>query len=375
MARLGTSKWLMVFEREEDFEHAKLKGKAWWARWFDSTQLWKEETQIDASRDVWLRCFGVPLQAYCVNTLMAIGYVWGEVLGVELGSLESGDLRTGKVCVRTNEMGVMQKEIELRVDNRPFRCQIVEEFGCLKVEGKRLEQEAEKDEPTGTEWRRSLVGRRVGWETGQDDDVAGSDVFPCLERTGKSSGRVREMAFTELEDGVKSVVQAPIGVEERRGQTAKGKVLRGEEGFRNEDISSATRDAESADEDSESIVKETPQTQRGKRQRMLTARAVSPGLGGKEADNLDHLGFYSEDCGPASAFQEIQLVVDLGHYDTVSSEYRMPRSHVFLERISTPTGNTSLQRIRLAQIYRTQGGRSGEMEGLSGGVSRRPRRT
>ncbi|GAB2280111.1 Serine arginine-rich splicing factor 2 [Dionaea muscipula] len=35
MARLGTSKWLMVFEREEDFEHAKLKGKAWWARWFD----------------------------------------------------------------------------------------------------------------------------------------------------------------------------------------------------------------------------------------------------------------------------------------------------------------------------------------------------
>ncbi|GAB2280112.1 hypothetical protein Dimus_014749 [Dionaea muscipula] len=89
----------------------------------------------------------------------------------------------------------------------------------------------------------------------------------------------------------------------------------------------------------------------GKRQRMLTARAVSPGLGGKEADNLDHLGFYSEDCGPASAFQEIQLVVDLGHY-----------------------GNTSLRRIRLARIYRTRGGESGEMEGLSGGVSQRSRR-
>ncbi|GAB2266830.1 hypothetical protein Dimus_001818 [Dionaea muscipula] len=39
------------------------------------------------------------------------------------------------------------------------------------------------------------------------------------------------MAFTELEDGVKSVVQAPIGVEERRGRAMKGKVLRGEEGL------------------------------------------------------------------------------------------------------------------------------------------------
>ncbi|GAB2279760.1 hypothetical protein Dimus_014398 [Dionaea muscipula] len=84
MARLGKLKWLMVFDREEDFEQPKLKGKSWWARWFDSAQLWKEETQVDASRDVWLRCFGVPLQAYCVNTLMAIGYVWGEVLGVDL---------------------------------------------------------------------------------------------------------------------------------------------------------------------------------------------------------------------------------------------------------------------------------------------------
>ncbi|GAB2266831.1 Serine arginine-rich splicing factor 2 [Dionaea muscipula] len=41
-----------------------------------------------------------------------------------------------------------EKEIELRVDNRPFGCRIVEEFGCSKVEGRDWNREGEKDEPT-----------------------------------------------------------------------------------------------------------------------------------------------------------------------------------------------------------------------------------
>ncbi|GAB2270916.1 hypothetical protein Dimus_005777 [Dionaea muscipula] len=120
VARLGSTKWITVLDREEDFEHAKLKEKAWWARWFDSVQPWPEEIQADTSRDVWLRCFRVPMHAYCVNTFMSIGYAWEEVLGVELGSLESGNLVTGRVCIRTKAMSFLQKEIELRVENLSF---------------------------------------------------------------------------------------------------------------------------------------------------------------------------------------------------------------------------------------------------------------
>ncbi|GAB2296803.1 hypothetical protein Dimus_030906 [Dionaea muscipula] len=114
VVRLGRDRVLLTFPSISSLCSALNKEKAWWARWFDSVKQWTKEMTWNYQRQVWLRCCNLPLQAWTINTMISIGQYWGEVLMVDIGDVESGNMEVAR-------------DIQLRVGNMFFRCRIVEE--------------------------------------------------------------------------------------------------------------------------------------------------------------------------------------------------------------------------------------------------------
>ncbi|GAB2284610.1 hypothetical protein Dimus_019065 [Dionaea muscipula] len=92
-----------------------------------SMHPWSKELVLKPLREVWIRCVGIPLHARCPNTFLSIGRHWGEVLSVEFGSVECGDLDDGRIHLLTEMVAPLVVEFKLKVDEMFFDCWIIEE--------------------------------------------------------------------------------------------------------------------------------------------------------------------------------------------------------------------------------------------------------
>ncbi|GAB2268027.1 hypothetical protein Dimus_003003 [Dionaea muscipula] len=288
---------------------------------------------------------------------MTIGYAWGEVVGVELGSLESGDLRIGRVCIRIKAMGFFNKEIKLRVNNLLFKCQIVKEIVQRPEEGGEKEKVFKWEETRDYGWWRRVANLASDGATREDDDVAVNTSFPCLGRIGNSAGGFIEMDFTGKEGGVRDLGQVHNGTEERLVSEARGLALRGDGVDRKEGSSPTEWGVKISAEASGSIFKETQQdgmvielgghtlretgiqgldnilmiegkdgsSAGGQRSTVMGTDFASAWKGllrltsqrdemwdDEDATSSGSIGFVCSDCGPALRFKGFNLVVDLG---------------------------------------------------------------
>ncbi|GAB2274224.1 hypothetical protein Dimus_008991 [Dionaea muscipula] len=90
---------------------------------------WSKELVIRPGREVWIRCFGVPIHARCPGTFTSIGQQWNVVLLVEFSSRESGLLEEGRVLFSTEVIDrPLNCVFTLRVNGKDFACRVVEGY-------------------------------------------------------------------------------------------------------------------------------------------------------------------------------------------------------------------------------------------------------
>ncbi|GAB2276477.1 hypothetical protein Dimus_011200 [Dionaea muscipula] len=73
--KISRLKWLLVFEKIEDFRIALGLDRSWWVDNGFTMLPWSEELILKPRREVWLNCYGVPLQARCPRTFLSIGHL------------------------------------------------------------------------------------------------------------------------------------------------------------------------------------------------------------------------------------------------------------------------------------------------------------
>lgn len=59
-------------------------GLCWLNNWFDEVKKWEPEPMTDFSREVWLNCYGVPLNVWNAETFFTIGRIWEEIITLDI---------------------------------------------------------------------------------------------------------------------------------------------------------------------------------------------------------------------------------------------------------------------------------------------------
>ncbi|GAB2267160.1 hypothetical protein Dimus_002145 [Dionaea muscipula] len=119
---IGKPRCLLMFKDEEGFRRALSLDECWWSSGGLSMIPWTMSLVLKPLREVWIRCFGLPLHARSARSFMSIGQQWGEVLSIEFGSLDYGVLEEGRICILTDIVPPLNRAFTLLVDGVKFSC-------------------------------------------------------------------------------------------------------------------------------------------------------------------------------------------------------------------------------------------------------------
>ncbi|KAH7855322.1 hypothetical protein Vadar_023689 [Vaccinium darrowii] len=97
------------------------------SNWFVSFQKWNGQA-CPPSRNVWLSCFGVPLNVWCDNTFLSIGGLWGDVVALEEKTQKSLAFDRGRVLVATNIMDRIDEVINLSINGALAKVRVIEDL-------------------------------------------------------------------------------------------------------------------------------------------------------------------------------------------------------------------------------------------------------
>ncbi|GAB2289873.1 hypothetical protein Dimus_024176 [Dionaea muscipula] len=128
---IGRLKWLLVFDNSEYFQKVLSMEHSWWVDRGFSMIPWTDEPILTPRREVWLKCYGIPLHASCPRTFLSIGQQWGEVLRANFGSVESGCLDDGRIKILTEIVTPFSFAFKLLVEGKSFDYLVVEENSDL----------------------------------------------------------------------------------------------------------------------------------------------------------------------------------------------------------------------------------------------------
>jgi hypothetical protein len=127
---LGHRKVLLTSSKEKEIE--KVVGSTgWWCQWIDRFVPWSPAS-VSNKRDVWLRCYGVPLFAWGISLFKTLAYKFGTFLDVDDATkqLKRGDL--ARVKVLTSASKIIDSVIEVVVLGQKFSIHVIEENGYAK---------------------------------------------------------------------------------------------------------------------------------------------------------------------------------------------------------------------------------------------------
>ncbi|KAG5555655.1 hypothetical protein RHGRI_006342 [Rhododendron griersonianum] len=99
----------------------------WLGNFFEEFRPWSPDFKIEASRTVWLSCFGVPLHAWNSHTSFSIGRSWGEPITLDNYTSRGLSFSSGKLQISTNFFGAINQEINVEVNGRLYPIRVVEE--------------------------------------------------------------------------------------------------------------------------------------------------------------------------------------------------------------------------------------------------------
>ncbi|MCI08209.1 hypothetical protein A2U01_0029284, partial [Trifolium medium] len=115
--------------------------------------------EVDKSRLVWLRVYGVPVHAWNVEFFDMITKPYGEFINEDEGTLKGTTMDVARILIRTEEQKVVDEIVEVEINNEIFRLRIIEDFyGPMRImvaqdkrcDGRDAESECSDEEEENT---------------------------------------------------------------------------------------------------------------------------------------------------------------------------------------------------------------------------------
>lgn len=169
---------IVTFPNEES-RNATIKERRV-TNWLEDIKPWNGEQAKD-ERFVWLSCFGMPLNAWSMQTFKDIGGKWGHFLKVDDNTLSGKSYEKGKVLIATEHIHKVEGYMELVVDGLSYSIRVEEEESFRKIASSNslIDQEIEVDKKDVVLDQKSDDVNR-----GSVDLVANNDVVDAHSKMG-----------------------------------------------------------------------------------------------------------------------------------------------------------------------------------------------
>lgn len=107
--------------------------KKWTHLWFEQVKPWDGES-AQLERFVWIRCAGMPLNAWAVSTFKDIGNLWGHFIEVDQDTQRGTSFELARILIATENQKHIEGEVELVVAGVKYLVKIEEEstFRAIK---------------------------------------------------------------------------------------------------------------------------------------------------------------------------------------------------------------------------------------------------
>ncbi|KAG5524364.1 hypothetical protein RHGRI_031132 [Rhododendron griersonianum] len=182
---MGGRSVLITFQSQEARD--LLIKDPWMNLWFDEVKPWNGEP-ASFERFVWLKCQGIPLNAWNAQTFKQIGEVWGYFIAMDEATLKDFSFAKGMVLIATEEKQKIDRWIKLVVQGVIYEVKVTEESSFVNPEEVELCTGKVKKPPMES---RPETHFREGME-GDDDVEAYSN--PAANRIGGLGGSVAGIA-------------------------------------------------------------------------------------------------------------------------------------------------------------------------------------
>ncbi|GAB2288737.1 hypothetical protein Dimus_023054 [Dionaea muscipula] len=117
----------LTFPSVELRDRTLAQGKELLQVWFSEVQSWEPSFSMGRHREVWLSCFGVPLELWGISTFCEIGSKWGEVLAIEEDTARNLTFYCGKVKILTNCLEYINFAVNLTCEGKSCLIRVLEE--------------------------------------------------------------------------------------------------------------------------------------------------------------------------------------------------------------------------------------------------------
>ncbi|KAH7847419.1 hypothetical protein Vadar_025861 [Vaccinium darrowii] len=91
----------ITFQTQDLLDSMLAEDNLFFSSWFVSFRKWDGQA-CPPSRNMWLSCFGIPLNVWCDNTFLSIGSLWGDVVALKEKTQKSLAFDKGRVLVATD---------------------------------------------------------------------------------------------------------------------------------------------------------------------------------------------------------------------------------------------------------------------------------
>ncbi|KAL7263527.1 hypothetical protein ACSBR1_001645 [Camellia fascicularis] len=88
---------------------------------------WKSGLRLHQERCIWIRCYGIPLNFWSVNTLKSIGSVWGKVIQFDGNLGQPLSFSSAKVRIVTKKMEIINEVVNLECKGQLYPVRVCEE--------------------------------------------------------------------------------------------------------------------------------------------------------------------------------------------------------------------------------------------------------
>lgn len=98
--------------------------------WFENVKPWSGEP-TGTKRFVWLKCQGIPLNAWCAQTFKQIGEIWGHFISVDDDTLKEKSYAKGMVLIAMEETQRINRWINIVIQGTKYEVRIFEDVSFV----------------------------------------------------------------------------------------------------------------------------------------------------------------------------------------------------------------------------------------------------
>ncbi|GMP56127.1 hypothetical protein CsSME_00020715 [Camellia sinensis var. sinensis] len=124
---IGGKSVILSFKSEEVMNSVRKELELWTHEWCEFITHWTKDTVIEHEREVWISCYGVPLNLWNSTNFKSIGMLWSDVIAIDRSTLEMSHLCCGKVKIATKVMECINQVITLDCKGTLHQIRVCEE--------------------------------------------------------------------------------------------------------------------------------------------------------------------------------------------------------------------------------------------------------